>query len=324
MTDTHPLFQITAIPNSGLGAVATAPSARGTQLISETALFLLAADFHTAAAANAGIAAKLRTLTPSQLHSFLALTNAHTTDTTHPFAGIVRTNAMPCGADATECGVFPTCSRFNHSCNPNANYCWNAKTQQEVVHTVKDIAVGDQICVSYLDEEAANYPRAQRQALLKRDFGFECRCSVCSGDTAAVAASDERRSEAGRLDALVGGGTLIMGSPQKALGCCRRMLELLKEERIEDVSLYRTYYSAFQICVTHGDMARAAVLARLGVAVKMACHGTDAVEEELWIYVKSPEKHRLASMSRRWATNVGDAKEIGSEGFEEWLWARAR
>ncbi|KAH0611009.1 uncharacterized protein H6S33_011436 [Morchella sextelata] len=324
MTDTHPLFQITTIPNSGLGAVATAPITRGTLLISEPALFLLTADFLTTAAANAGIAAKLRTLTPPQLHSFLTLTNAHTTDTRHPFAGIMRTNALPCGVDAVECGVFPTCSRFNHSCNPNANYCWNEKTRQEVVYAVKDIAVGEQICVSYLDEESTNYPRAQRQQRLRKDFSFECRCAVCSGDAAAVAASDERRREVGRLDALVGGGTLMMGSPQKALGCCRRILALLGEEGIKDVSLYRTYYDAFQICVAHGDMARAAALARLGVAVKVACHGSVAVEEKLWTYAKSPEKHRLASMSRRWATKVGDAKEIGSEGFEEWLWARAR
>lgn len=189
---------------------------------------------------------------------------------------------------------------------------------------MKDIAMGEQICVSYLDEEATNYARAQRQQRLKKDFCFECRCSICSGDAATVAASDERRREVGRLDALVGGGTLMMSSPQKALGCCKKMLALLREEGFEDVNMYRTYYDAFQICVAHGDMARAAALARLGVVVKVACHGSDAVEDELRTYVKSPEKHRLASMSRRWATKVGDAKEIGSEGFEEWLWARVR
>lgn len=319
------LFNITAIPNSGLGAVATAPITRGTLIISESALFLLPANLSNTTAINASIAAKLRALTPAQVQIFTSLSNAHAADSSGPsFAGTFRTNALPCGVDAVECGIFPTCSRFNHSCIPNANYCWNAKTRQEMIHAVKDIAVGEQICVSYIDEESTNSSRAQRQERLQRDFCFECKCGVCSGGAAAVAASDARRREAARLDALVGAGALIMRYPDRALGYCKRILGLLAEEGLQDVNHYRTYYDALQICVTHGDMARASALASLGVKVKADCHGKDTVDEELLLYVKSPERHRLAGMSRKWVTRTDSAKEVGSEGFEQWLWARAR
>jgi hypothetical protein len=90
------------------------------------------------------------------------------------------------------------------------------------------------------------------------------------------------------------------------------------------MKVHSTYYDAFQICVAHGDLARAATFAGLAAEVKMDCQGCDADGiEELDTFIRSPQKHRLAGTTNRWRSKVQHARLRDTPDFSTWLWQRA-
>lgn len=87
-------------------------------------------------------------------------------------------------ANAFAEGVFEgPGTRINHSCLPNVYYAYNAVTKKLVFHATRDIAVGEELSVTYLAEESF-HARDERQRLLE-DFGFRCECEAYAGDEQA-------------------------------------------------------------------------------------------------------------------------------------------
>lgn len=65
-------------------------------------------------------------------------------------------------------------SLVNHSCTPNLfNF---AVDNQEVCVTIRPIQKGEQLFISYLRQDDIT---VQRQADLKHNYGFECKCGKC-------------------------------------------------------------------------------------------------------------------------------------------------
>lgn len=91
--------------------------------------------------------------------------------------GIFETNGLPIG-DTDDLGLYPVISRFNHSCANNAIYAWSSELNAQVVIAVRDIAFGEEICVSYFD--CRFLPRRFRQARTLSSWSFECECGVCA------------------------------------------------------------------------------------------------------------------------------------------------
>lgn len=116
----------------------------------------------------------------------------------------------------------------------------------------------------------------------------------------------------------------MKSNPGKVLRFCQRILEMWEKEGLHDVSVYRTYYDAFQVCVMHGDLARAGAFAALALKVKEDCEGKDAAGlEKIKGLLECPESHPLAGTTSKWKTRMKSRHSIDSEGFEEWLWDRA-
>lgn len=323
---TTPSYKMEPFPGLGFGMIATRAIPRGTLIISEPPLFTVRGNFSTPSQTAAAIQAKVQALSEADKKVFFSLHNSYAQDPKVPAAhGIVKTNGHPLGVDSRDCGIFPECSRFNHSCASNASYAWNPASGREAIYAGKDIALGEQITVTYLDEERLNKKRSDRRALLREEFQFECNCNVCGAPPAVVAASDRRRTEIARLDELIGGGgRLVLTNPGKFLGYCKRILELYDEEGMHDITLYRTYNDALQICIMNGDLARASAFASLGVHIKQLCQGVDAPRlEEVQPFVKNPEKHQYAGVSNKWRTKKESVRGMGEVGFEKWLWSRA-
>ena len=69
-------------------------------------------------------------------------------------------------------------SCINHSCDPNAHAMKGPEDEDgcAVVLAKRDIAAGEEVTISYIDE-ALSFE--ERQAAL-RDYGFQCRCSRCA------------------------------------------------------------------------------------------------------------------------------------------------
>ncbi|XP_020570983.1 histone-lysine N-methyltransferase ATXR2 isoform X2 [Phalaenopsis equestris] len=72
---------------------------------------------------------------------------------------------------------FPIQSCMNHSCCPNAKAFKRDEDRdgQAVIIAVSPISIGEEITISYIDEDL---PYEERQALLA-DYGFKCSCRKC-------------------------------------------------------------------------------------------------------------------------------------------------
>lgn len=314
------LYKVEPIPGKAQGVIATSSIARGTLILLEPPLFKVPQSALHPSLVRDLVAGKLKALDKDQQRIFFSLLNNF--KNLSPFEAIVKTNTIPLGADADEGGIFPICSRFNHSCVGNAAYSWCGRLGVERVYTNSDIKEGEEITVEYLSDEAWAKPRADRQRHLLREFGFECCCTVCGAAASDVAASDRRRLQIAQYNSVIGDGILIMTNPNRALRHCRDTMRLFSDEGEADIKVYVTYYDAFQICTAHGDFARASTFAAL--AAKIACQGSDADGiKESQSNIESPQRHRLAGTTKRWRSKVEHARSEDSEGFEEWLWVRA-
>jgi len=160
------------------------------------------------------IAAKLKAMPKMSQRQFLALHNNF--PGRHPFSGIARTNALPCGSGAVVGGVYPTICLINHSCVPNAHNNWNGAEEHETIHAIRFIEKGAEITISY----DRGGPSSARRAFLKESFGFTCTCSGCAIPASLLEASDSQRIRIQELDAAIGDPFRMMNSPQEGLQDC--------------------------------------------------------------------------------------------------------
>ena len=82
--------------------------------------------------------------------------------------------------------IFAHIARLNHCCRPNAHHTWDPSRGVKSVHALRDIAVGEEILLSYIGGATLlHVPRERRQAALHQTFGFVCACARCAaGDEA--------------------------------------------------------------------------------------------------------------------------------------------
>lgn len=106
-------------------------------------------------------------------------------------AGAIHFPAQNGGATAAEasaqagCALSSTLSALNHSCAPNA-----AATVQRgwlVVASLQPLAPGDELTICYVDAER---PGAERRAVLREHYNFECSCARCRRELEEEALDD--------------------------------------------------------------------------------------------------------------------------------------
>ncbi|EJD43878.1 hypothetical protein AURDEDRAFT_88438 [Auricularia subglabra TFB-10046 SS5] len=108
--------------------------------------------------------------------------------------GIYNTNSYPLVGLPSDniieySGVFPTLSRLNHSCRPNANPQWNSETLTIELRALRPIRAGEEVTITYSPDLLI--PAYQRRASLREAYHFTCTCTACSD----AAVSDARRAE---------------------------------------------------------------------------------------------------------------------------------
>ncbi|KAK4939070.1 Histone-lysine N-methyltransferase set-6 [Elasticomyces elasticus] len=87
------------------------------------------------------------------------------------------------GTAGSECfgfGVWPGASYWNHSCDPNVQKQRSGRTWK--FWTRRDIASGEELCISYLGGDERDMSTPDRLEKLKRVWGFACGCSRCGLD----------------------------------------------------------------------------------------------------------------------------------------------
>lgn len=80
-------------------------------------------------------------------------------------------------------GLVDAVALTNHSCAPNVEVVASVYNADVVATALRDIAEGDEVLMSYVDESE---PFRTRQRLLRSGYAFECRCKKCEEDRAAA------------------------------------------------------------------------------------------------------------------------------------------
>lgn len=319
---TSKVYMITSLPGKGQGLVAVQDIPKGMRILSDKPLFRTErfgsahpADLETT------IASKVNLLSQDDRRGFLSLYN-NASHSSYPLSGIVKTNALPLGTNASEGGLFPEASRINHACVPNCQHTWNDNIGEETIHAVRPISKGEEITISYAD--IGTFENRRRH--LKKSFGFDCTCELCSLPEIARGISDRRQTEIKRLDELLGDGSRLLSNPERCLEDVHTLLTLLEAENITDARLPRAYYDAFQIAIAHGDQARAKVFAQRAYEARLCCEGDDGpLTARVKSLVARPAAHSLFGTSSRWRSSTKMVpKTLEGERFEDWLWRRNR
>lgn len=308
------LFTLQTLPGKGKGLVASQTILPGTCLISENPLF-------TTAEIKTGDVEKelvriVRGLPKDSQRAFLSLHNNN--PGREPFSNIIRSNGYPLGPSSDVGGIFPNIARINHSCLANTQQAWNAARGQETAYAVRRIEQGGEITIGY----AIGGPSTERKAKMKEYFGFDCQCELCSLPAEKLKASDDRYNKAAKLDEQIGNSKRVKMLPEKVLCECHELLKFYKNEGIADTRLPRLYYDAFQICIMHGDQARARVFASRCADARKICEGEDSADVvEMLAYAKNPSTHDGFGGSMKWKQTVDAVpRGVSDDGMERWLW----
>ncbi|KAF5543908.1 SET domain-containing protein [Fusarium mexicanum] len=311
-----PPFEVRDIPGKGRGLIAKIDIPAGARILCEKPLLL--ANPMASEDLEATVATKLKALSKSQQRQFLSLHNNFPGN--YPLSGIIRTNALPCSAGESVGGIYPTISLINHSCLANSLNNWNSEAGHETIRAIRPIKAGEEITINY-DEGG---PSNVRRPMLKKSFGFDCTCSLCTLPPSQLQASDDRRVRIQQLDASIRDSLAIATDPNASLKSCLSLLYTLEEEYGVCAVQHnaRLYYYAFQICIAYGDVGRATTFAERSYRAKVICGGEDNEETlRLKTLVLQPTTHSsYGALSMRWKTDREESfSGYNTVEFEKWL-----
>ncbi|KAG9246811.1 hypothetical protein BJ878DRAFT_256001 [Calycina marina] len=311
------LWRIDTIPGKGKGLFATQELAPGTLILNESPV-VTTDGINSMETAEKDIARALRTKDKESQRAYLSLHNNFPTERKAILSNIIRSNGYPLGPNSEVGGVFLNISRCNHSCRPNAKHSWNRTSQTQTVYSLRTIAAGEEITLSYLSGGASK----ERQASLLQNFQFRCTCDLCSLPADELKASDARILRAKTLDNTIGNWDSARHSPGKVLANTRKLLDIYREEGIDDDRLANLYWDAFQVVIMHSDRARASECARRYVDLKILSEGPESANvEEVRPYILKPATQKSFGETKEWDTEVGDVPtELRAADFDKWLW----
>lgn len=235
-----PLFEVQTILDKGKGLIARFNITRGTRILHERPLFTTP-NLSLIGQMESSVAAKLKSLSKSQQRQFLSLHNNFPGK--HPFNGVIKTNALPCGPNSVIDSIYPTICFINHSCLLNAHHSRNSDIKNETIHAIRYINAGEEITISY-DKGG---PSDSRRIYLQDAFGFDCNYSVCSFSLPEIQISDARRLQIQYLNNAIGDPNRVMNRPDHCLADYHSLLRVFEEEyhRGAGALIARLYYDAF-------------------------------------------------------------------------------
>lgn len=318
VSDADKVYRLQEVRGKGLGLVAIIKIPKGTRILSENPLLRVPRSTQSKKRVGKALSKEVSALSDDQRQVFFSLHNAFADEKTQEL-GIVRTNALPLGSNASTGGIFPEASRINHACTQNAQNTWNENLQQLTIHAIRDIDEGEEITIMYLSDRAN---RPARQVALQKNFRFTCSCRLCALPEPQLSLSNTRLDEIMWLDQYIGDAEHIAAIPFQVLQAVRKLLRLCEEEGIDDATIPRAYYDAFQIAAFNSDRARARVFAERAAKARTVIEGDDSpTVHRLEELARDPSKHPSYGCASQWATPVDGAPSgIPAEEFEAWLW----
>jgi SET domain len=280
MSSTQPqrLYNVQKVPDKGFGMIASMAIPKGTRILSESPLFRMPMGGPKNDISREVVLEAIAALSVEQKKKFVSLHNSYS-DTDGQLLGRVRTNGLPLGIDGPAGGLFLEASRINHSCDPNAHASWNDNLEELTIHATKDIAKGDEVAIYYLSHRAN---RTARHKALQEGMRISCACRLCSLPIAERKKSDERLNAIQRLNDSLANAPGAEVSPLDIIHDIQRLLSLLADEEVADVSVSNAYYNACEIAISQADVARAKVFAERAAGARLILEGSDSPTVQKW------------------------------------------
>ena len=286
----NPPFVQHQFPGKGRGLVANKTLQRGDQIFASTPLLVTDPDAYQLSQAErlALLYRGVDTLPLASQARFWELLGHFDGD---PVYDRINTNNFEVTIDGvSQSALFPEIAMLNHDCRPNAAYFFDEQTMAHHVHAIRTIQPGEEITITYIDNEMTQAKRMQR---LQRNWGFKCSCSSCTAHPSLVLESDSRLQQTTSLTKLLDDWSpASSASPEAA----ELLISLYKQERL-DASLATAYKHAAETYSSFGKMFEAIKYARLSTEMNMLDKG-------------------FAD------TDVGEMRKISSDPTMSWSWKK--
>jgi hypothetical protein len=233
---------------------------------------------------------------PSASRSLFLNMAAHN-ESEEPYIERIYTNTFGEDFDDEEHSiVIPETARLNHDCRPNSMYYFDPKTFTHYTHAARTIQAGEEITITYIDPLQT---RLRRRKAIKRSWGFDCSCSLCSQEAQFVAESNRRVLQINKLTALFEG----TGPQTRVVKGSTEMAELL-------VSLYEQE----RLISTVADAYRLAALSYASMGKEWTAMRWAMKAVEVGLINDGPQDKGLRDMKRllanvrghwSWGINIG-------------------
>jgi len=196
-----PPFVVASIPGRGMGLIANRTIERGDLIKAHAGIAIFHNDCVDKSFSDyTALKEPLMKLSVNQLPPTtrgLFLSMAAHNESEEPYIEKIYTNTFGEDfGDEEHSLVVPETARLNHDCRPNAMYYFDRKTLTHYTHASRTIYAGEEITITYIDPLQT---RLRRRAAIKRSWGFDCSCSLCSAEAQFIRESNRRVVEINKL-----------------------------------------------------------------------------------------------------------------------------
>lgn len=229
------MFTVQAIPDKGLGTVATRAIRQGERVIKEQAA-LVSGKTKALQSQMPGLQEQFSQLSKERQDRVLQL---HDEDPEgSPDRKIIRifeANAIE-AATANSTALYTTIPRINHSCTPNVVWSWVVgEPLAKEVRALRDIKKGEEITANYIDSYEGTFATAEHRQKRLEFWNFVCSCEVCGLPAPSLQQNDKTRLE------IMVNHKLVVKMMEgwrvgRAVGAARRKLDLMLSIRDQMIS----------------------------------------------------------------------------------------
>jgi hypothetical protein len=289
----NPAFVQHEFPGKGRGLVANKTLHRGDQIFASTPILITDLDSYELSTSErlALLYRGVDTLPSESQKRFWELMGHFNGD---PVEDRIHTNNFDVIIDGVnQQALFPEIAMLNHDCRPNAAYFFDEEMMTHYVHAIRDIIPGEEITITYIDNEK---DRKTRMSRLEKNWGFECSCAACTAHPNFLAESDSRLYQITDLAKILDDWTSTSAATPEI---AELMVTLYIQERL-DASLATAYKYAAEVYSSFGKKWEAIKYARLSVEMSMLDKGfRDGDVREMKKMAENPE------MTWSWKKRVG-------------------
>lgn len=261
----NPPFVQHEFPGKGRGLVANKTLHRGEKIFSSTPIVITDVDAYDLVESErlALLHRGVETLPAETQRLFWELMGHKQGD---PVEDRINTNNFDVTIDGVSQQVlFPEIAMLNHDCRPNAAYFFDEETMTQYVHAIRDIHPGEEITITYIDNEKDRKTRLSRL----ENWGFQCNCLSCTAHSSLTGESDRRLYQITDLAQTLDDWT---ASSSASPAVAEMLISLYVQERL-DASLGTAYKYAAETYSSFGKKWEAMKYARLSVEMSMLDKG---------------------------------------------------